>query len=128
MLRIERAKAFNTRNNLEEVQISKKSVVFIRAVAFIGLAFATFVNGWTASLLAIGENNGINRERVNALNSVRQNLFGETVFSAGIIDPEPQQQGPDWSAFHRLPSLKLVCRNTCYRKDYYYYQKRMVYY
>ena len=36
----------------------------------------------------MGENSGINRGLVNALNSVGQNLFGETVFSAGIIDPE----------------------------------------
>jgi len=36
----------------------------------------------------MGENSGINRELVNALNSVGQNLFRETVFSAGIIDPE----------------------------------------
>lgn len=76
----------------------------------------------------MGENNGINRGLVNVLNSVGQNLFGKTVFSAGIIDPEPKQRGPGWEAFHPLPSLKLVYRNTGYRKDYYYYQKIMVYY
>ena len=38
--------------DLEEMQMSKKSVVCIRAVAFIGLALVTFVTGWTASLWA----------------------------------------------------------------------------
>ena len=51
-MRIERAKAVNTKNNLEEMQMSKKSVVFIRTVAFIGLTLVTFVTGWTASLWA----------------------------------------------------------------------------
>jgi len=63
--------------------MKKKPVLFIRAVMFVGLAFVT---GWTASLWA--NNNGINSGLVNALNSVGQNLFGETVFGAGIIDPD----------------------------------------
>ena len=32
--------------------MSKKSVVFIRVISFTGLAFVTFVTGWTASLWA----------------------------------------------------------------------------
>jgi hypothetical protein len=63
--------------------MKKKPVLFIRAVMFVGLAFVT---GWTASLWA--NNNGINSGLVKALNSVGQNLFGETVFGAGIINPD----------------------------------------
>jgi len=63
--------------------MKKKAVLYIRAVMFVGLAFVT---GWTASLWA--NNNGINSGLVKALNSVGQNLFGETVFGAGIINPE----------------------------------------
>lgn len=51
-MKSEHAKAVNTKNNLEEMQMSKKSVVYIRAVSFIGLAFVIFVTGWTASLWA----------------------------------------------------------------------------
>jgi hypothetical protein len=68
---------------MEDIPMKKKPVLYIRAVMFVGLAFVT---GWTASLWA--NNNGINSGLVNALNSVGQNLFGETVFGAGIINPD----------------------------------------
>ena len=63
--------------------MKKKPVSYIRTVMFVMLAFAT---GWTASLWA--NSNGINSGLVKALNSVGQNLFGETVFGAGIVNPE----------------------------------------
>ena len=50
----------------------------------------------------MNENNGNSRGLVNALNSVGQNLFGETVFSARIIHPEPQPQEPRLELFPLL--------------------------
>ena len=67
--------------------MSIKFVVFIRSVAFIGLAV---VFGWNTSLWAKGHDQGfdlgsINPGLVRAFDSIGQNLFGEGVFGASVV-------------------------------------------
>ena len=67
--------------------MSIKFVVFIRSVAFIGLAV---VFGWNTSLWAKGHDQGfdlgsINPGLVRAFDSVGQNLFGEAAFGASVV-------------------------------------------
>ena len=67
--------------------MSTKFVVFIRSVAFIGLAV---VFGWNTSLWAKGHDQGfdlgsINPGLVRAFDSIGQNLFGEGAFGASVV-------------------------------------------
>jgi hypothetical protein len=67
--------------------MSTKFVVFIRSVAFIGLAV---VFGWNTSLWAKGHDQGVDLGSINpglvkAFDSIGQNLFREGVFGASVV-------------------------------------------
>ena len=90
--------------------MSIKFAVFIRSVAFIGLAV---VFGWNTSLWAKGHDQGINLGSINpglvkAFDSIGQNLFGEGVFGASVVSVTEVDEMPavqiDVSGYPTIPN------------------------